>query len=310
MVSTQPTTSVVIPTFRRPLLLERCLESVLRQTRQPDEVKVVASDPHERQAVVEIVRQVGLPQADVISGSHGLLGGQARNLGWKSCTSEVVMFVDDDDYWDDEKIFRHLSRHQETSAEVVYSGVTYVFDSSGKSFPRHAKPLGTNVKAALTSDGFCPPTTSCVSVRRAALESVSGFDDSLQSYQDWDLWYRLADTCKFESIPDPLTYFVQHRGDRVSMQTERRLAAAKQLLHKYGHSTELVNFLDRELLRTIERALVFAAQEGDAECFSRYYSEIQSRRLGVANWRTYWILLKMLAYVSDDGLKRILGRRR
>ncbi len=305
MTGLTPNTCVVIPTFRRPLLLERCLRSVYEQTQQADEVKVVASDPGEREAIERIIERIGL-QADVICGGRVLLGGEARNLGWRSSRSEIIMFVDDDDYWDRQKIAQHVRKHIESSAEVVYSGVTYTFSSTERNFVRLARPVPSDMKAALLWDGFCPPTTSCVSVARSALERVSGFDEGLKSYQDWDLWYRLAETCQFAFIRDPLTYFVQHSGERVSMQSGNRIQAAKQLLAKYGSSQELLDFLSRELVRTLERALVFSAKDGDITSFEILWSEMKARNLKALHWRTYWILFKMIFYISNSVLMRPL----
>ncbi|MET4447038.1 glycosyltransferase involved in cell wall biosynthesis [Bradyrhizobium sp. GM2.2] len=302
MVTAKLRACVVVPTFRRPLLLKRCLESILTQTAEANEIKIVASDPDEKETIESIVEEVGLSRAEVVCAGRKLLGGEARNLGWKLCESEIVMFVDDDDYWDQHKIALHLSKHQETTADVVYSGVTYTFHSPQESFIQKAIPAPSDVKSALTGDGFCPPTTSCVSVCRSALEHVSGFDDRLLSYQDWDLWYRLADTCKFASIAEPLTYFVQHSGERVSMQSDKRSAAATQLLEKHGRSKPMLDFLSREYVRTVERSLVFAARNGDFRCIANYWSEARSGSLSFINWRTYWILLKMVVYLPNRQL--------
>jgi glycosyltransferase involved in cell wall biosynthesis len=270
----------------------------------------VASDPAEKETIERIAGRLGLTQADVIASTRLLLGGEARNLGWRACRSDIVMFLDDDDYWDSEKIAKHLRKHIETAAEVVYSGVVYTFDSSEQDFLRLAKPPASDMRTALLCDGFCPPTTSCVSVARFALEGASGFDETLKSYQDWDLWYRLAETCKFVSISEPLVYFVQHRGERVSMQGSNRIHAAKQLLEKYGRSQQLLEFLNRELVRTLERALVFSAREGDATSFPKLWSEVRAGNLKMMHWRTYWISLKMVLYLSTYIFARALKAAR
>ncbi|MCK1740405.1 glycosyltransferase family 2 protein [Bradyrhizobium sp. 139] len=301
-----PTACVVVPTFRRPVLLERCLRSLHEQTQQADEIKIVASDPAEKDSIKKMVSRVGLPEVEVISGAHLLLGGEARNLGWRSGRSDIVMFVDDDDYWDNGKIAKHVRKHVESGAQVVYSGVTYTFSSTEQNFVRLAKQPALDMKTALLQDGYCPPTTSCVSVVRYALESVSGFDEVLKSYQDWDLWYRLADSYKFASIPEPLIYFVQHSGERVSMQSDNRIQAGNQLLAKYGRTQELLDFLGRELIRTIERALVFSAKDGDMTSFGTLRSEVRAQNLKALHWRTSWILLKMIVYFSRYGLPRAL----
>lgn len=297
------TVCVVVPTFRRLSLLRRCLKSIKQQTRQPNEVRVVAADPEERGLVEKALCEIGLRQAIVVCQTHTLLGGEARNLGWRSSESEIIMFIDDDDYWHPEKVAKHVDRHMESLAEVVYSGVVYTFSSPEQDFVRLPKAPVTSMKRALLLDGFCPATTSCVSVRRSSLEIASGFDEALRSYQDWDLWYRLADFCEFALIPEALTYFVQHSGERVSMTTQFRILAAKQLLEKFGRTQDLSDFFSRELIRTIERALVFSARGGDYRSIENVLWEIKKGNLKLLSWRTYWIGIKVVVYSFNHLLR-------
>ena len=88
------TVSVVIATRNRAEWLRETLDSVTRQTRQPDEVVVVdnASTDHTREVVVSFadrlnVRYVHEPRRGI---------PHARNAAVRSATGDIVAFIDDD----------------------------------------------------------------------------------------------------------------------------------------------------------------------------------------------------------------------
>jgi GT2 family glycosyltransferase len=53
-------------------------------------------------------------------------------------------------------------------------------------------------------------------VSRVALAAVGGFDETLPSCQDWDLWIRLREYGEIAVVPDPLMVFEQTQSDRIS----------------------------------------------------------------------------------------------
>lgn len=90
------TISVLIPTYKRSQGLERCLEGIANQTRQPDEVIVVyrqgsdvkAEDMVSRfQPRIPNLRGVGVTQQGVVS---------AMRAGVDNCTMDVMAITDDD----------------------------------------------------------------------------------------------------------------------------------------------------------------------------------------------------------------------
>jgi len=82
---------VVIPTFRRQERLERLIDTLLAGTVVPDEIVVVDNDP-----AGSVVAE-GIPSGvQVVTGGFGINVTAARNLGWRSTTTEIVIFVDDD----------------------------------------------------------------------------------------------------------------------------------------------------------------------------------------------------------------------
>lgn len=298
--------TAVVPTFRRPDRLRVAIASVLRQNRPVDELIVVAADPAERDVIAQMLNELGGgDRCRVISGESCLLGGVARNLGWRQASSDVVLFLDDDDYWSEDKVADHMAAHEASAADVVYSGVWYVFGDQRNLLERQARPVEHDMLAGMTIDGFCPPTTSCVSVTRDALSHVGGFDERLPSYQDWELWYRLAQAKrKFTSLPQPLTYFVQHEESRVSLNGEKRLQAAELVLDKHGRTPELNAFFARERRHMVERSLVFAARRGELNSVRSFFEALRKQTFSVFEWRPYWIAVKMTGNLSRALLLR------
>lgn len=89
--SPAPGIAVVVCTHRRPLELERCLESLRRQTLPPAEIVVVDNappSPAARGAAQSAgARYVPSPQRGV---------SRSRNVGARHCASPIVAYIDDD----------------------------------------------------------------------------------------------------------------------------------------------------------------------------------------------------------------------
>ena len=116
-----PTTSVVIPTFNRERFIKECVESVMFQTTQPDEIIVV--DDGSVDNTREILETIGF--SDAVNGETRLRYifqnnkgvSSARNAGIKASRSEYIALLDSDDHWEKNKL--------ENLAELSYRGTKY-----------------------------------------------------------------------------------------------------------------------------------------------------------------------------------------
>ncbi len=90
-------TSVVVPTYRRPEALRRCLDALARQDTVPDEIIVVArrEDKVSRQCISERKGEpIHLVPVDVPAGRPGFVA--ALNAGIDASRGEIVCLTDDD----------------------------------------------------------------------------------------------------------------------------------------------------------------------------------------------------------------------
>jgi GT2 family glycosyltransferase len=85
--------SVMVPSYRRPELLRRCLEGLAQQTRQADEVLVVRRESD--LATAAVVREAPLAVREVlVTGTGGIL--EALHAGCAAAAGDIVVFTDDD----------------------------------------------------------------------------------------------------------------------------------------------------------------------------------------------------------------------
>src|SRR5919204_417942 len=94
--------SVVVPTFRRPESLSRCLAALCAQAFDPTAYEVIVADDaasDEARRVVtcwaERAAARGLALRYVpVTGAHG--PAAARNAGWRAARGQIIAFTDDD----------------------------------------------------------------------------------------------------------------------------------------------------------------------------------------------------------------------
>ncbi|MEO6912622.1 MAG: glycosyltransferase family A protein [Candidatus Baltobacteraceae bacterium] len=175
--------SVVIATKDRAGYLDRALESLGKQIGAPPfEVIVVdngSTDPTPQ--IVDHARE-SLPYEISYIFEERPNRGAARNRGISAAAGEVVLFVDDDIWAPPAFLAAHHAAH--TGRDLVVSGPIL----NVPSYRQRPKPTVAQYSRAF----FC---TCNVSVRRAALERVGGFDEQFHLYgwEDTELGVRLRD---------------------------------------------------------------------------------------------------------------------
>lgn len=193
-VSRKNSISVVIPTRNRSSLLRRAIQSCLDQGPYCGEVVIV--DDHSTDNTFDVVLDFRDSRVRYLkSESEG--APAARNHGVRACTSELIKFLDDDDYFLRDSFraqveyFEQLSDHSRDRT-VVY-GDWATAESELDSTPQFClaptkRRKETEVCLLLRSDIL----TSSPLHQRKLLLSIGGFDESLRRGQEHDLHLRLA----------------------------------------------------------------------------------------------------------------------
>lgn len=90
--------SIVIPTYRRPVLLERCLRALRKQDYDPAAYEIIVVDDAGDAATRRVVERYmhGLPPVRYLQAVDRHGPAAARNLGWRAAHGGIIAFTDDD----------------------------------------------------------------------------------------------------------------------------------------------------------------------------------------------------------------------
>ena len=190
-----PAVSVIVPTYLRPTLVARAVNSALQQSFADLEVIVVVDGRDEESQAV--LAQLDDPRVRIVVPERNLGNAGARNFGIAAAAGDWIALLDDDDIWFPEKLERQLRRAAKVDArfpvlscrfEAVSAHARYVWP---KRFPRPGQPIseylftrtGPSVQGAVQTSTFVAP--------RALFEAVR-FDEHLNRYVDLDWLLRAA----------------------------------------------------------------------------------------------------------------------
>jgi glycosyltransferase involved in cell wall biosynthesis len=178
-----PRVSVVIPTYRRPDLLAKCLERLLAQQFPADEFEIIVADDGpdaSTRQLVESLQQSNRPRITYVpvTATQGPAG--ARNAGWRMAAAEIIAFTDDDCLPDPHWLAAGVQALENADAAT---GKTIV------PLPERPTDFERNVGGLATAEFI---TANCF-VRREALAAVGGFDErfTLAWREDSDLQFAL-----------------------------------------------------------------------------------------------------------------------
>ncbi len=118
--------SVIVSTYTKDRHSDvlRCVESLFNQTEKPDEV-ILVLDPVD--ALIEFYREI-IPSKVKIVASSGFGLSNARNTGIENARGDVIAFIDDDAWADEQWLERTVENYEDDIVYGVGGKIVPVFD--------------------------------------------------------------------------------------------------------------------------------------------------------------------------------------
>jgi len=117
--------SIIIPAFNVEKYIEKCINSILKQTLKDFEIIII--DDNSSDNTVNIVEQYNDKRINLIKNKKRKFAGGARNRGIKTAKGKYVVLLDSDDCFYDENVLEKLKEAiRDEDVDVVYTGVKII----------------------------------------------------------------------------------------------------------------------------------------------------------------------------------------
>lgn len=268
----EPLVSVVIPTYRRPLLVTRAVQSALAQTLNQIEVILVIDGPD--QATREALTAIDDPRLRVIELPNNQGSCSARNTGVAAAQAKWVAFLDDDDEWMPQKLARQLEVVSSSQSPLPIATCYLVvrWPKGEEIWPRRppaeSEPLSEYLFVRNTLfQGEALIQTSTILTAKELLEKVP-YRSSMQKHDDWDWLLRAISQegvgIEFVSEPLSIWYLGENRPSLSStydwQSSFNWIQAARDLVTPRAYSSFIL-------------------------------AEVSARAAQTHDWKAFWLLL-------------------
>ncbi len=225
----QPLVSVVIPTYNRIDLLTRAVDSVQNQT-YPN-IEIIVVDDGSQKDPADVLN--GYKNLHFFRNPKNLGASYSRNLGLSKANGIFINFLDDDDILFPEKIEKQVKVFLAASEPSLGIVTCHSKDErSGRPKIKYNRVKGDIYRALL--DRYIVSGTETLLMKTAAVKSVGGFDEQLQSSQEYDLLIRLCKDHTIDFVDEVLTR--EFRSvDQISTNFDKKIQGARHLYSKHDH---------------------------------------------------------------------------
>jgi GT2 family glycosyltransferase len=178
--------SVVVPTYRRPETLNRCLSALVAQDFGVCDYEIIVADDamsEETKRHVEEWSALEHPSVRYVPVTRARGPAAARNAGWRAAAGEIIAFTDDDCVPDLRWLSTGFAAFDPKTVAVAGRVIVPVPDTP-TDYERDA--AGLERGEFVTANCFC---------RRDALERIGGFDERFRAAwrEDSDLQFALLE---------------------------------------------------------------------------------------------------------------------
>lgn len=246
----RPVVSVIVPTRDRLARLPGAIASIEGVAR----IEIVVLDDDSEDGSREWLARAAQadPRLRVLVGP-GAGPAKARNMAIGAARGRLLAFLDAEDLWHDGKLAAQVALHA-ANPELAFSFTDYrdvgpdgPVDGSGLvAWPWfHGRYAARNDAFQLDDDAlaqiFAEPVvrTSTVVARADMVRQLGGFDPSLPTTEDWDLWLRLAARGKVACLPRVLADHLLPPAPDQGLR--RRVIGMQMIAARHGAAAERLN---------------------------------------------------------------------
>ena len=226
----RPTVSVVMPNYNGARFVEQAIDSVLNQTYQDFELIIVDDCSHDNSLQLIKAKRESDSRIQLIALKQNAGVANARNVGIKRAQGEYIALLDNDDFWERDKLERQILL-AEKGADIVYCSYDFVDEKNRVIGRPFIVPQSTNFNKMLASNVISCST--CFA--KSTLMKGHLFDPNFY-HEDYVLWMELL-RIPVKALGD--TKILMHYRQVTDSRSHKKGNAAKERWKIYRKALHL-----------------------------------------------------------------------
>lgn len=301
----QPLVTAVIPTYNCGRFAIEAVESACAQTYP--RMEVVLIDDGSTDDTAERLRPYSGRVRYIRQENRGL--SAARNAGIAAAQGEWIALLDSDDVWHPDKTRVQMAAALEHDCALV--GSPPVEGVLPESLPGSPAAFSLSVRDYLLSTPIGP---SGAILSRSALDKVGGFDETLRSVEDRDMWLRIAASFSTIGVDSPCWWYRVH-PNQMNRVAHRMHDNYRRVLKKFFVGHPQYGSLQRRAYSRLYADIAWSyfaeGRRGAAAKYMILAALLEPRVDVVGKTRTRWFRTKqLLRFALGDKAYRALVNRR
>jgi glycosyltransferase involved in cell wall biosynthesis len=203
--------SVIIPFYKNKRWLIEAIESVKVQSFK--EFEIIVINDGSKEDILDLHQKYSWITFLTIDNSGP---GRARNYGISHASGEYIAFLDSDDLWCSNKLFKQFLFMEENNLDWSHSNYIKFNENND-----HLKKVNCNMEGKIIPKMFitCPIATPCVMIRHSILKKNLNlrFSENIRVGEDSYFWFKMAELYPLGFIDEYLTK-VRIRGKNAALQ--------------------------------------------------------------------------------------------
>ncbi len=242
-----PLVSVVITTKNRLQLLQRAISSVENQTYKNIELVIVNDASND--GTMEFLDNLKSINTRIVHNPTSLGPAGAKNVGIQLAKGDYLTGLDDDDYFAKNRIEDFIN-HIDGKTSFLFTN--YIFFDGTNKHKQINKKKTINFETLIKQNYV----GNQVFILTEKIKNLNGFDETLEAWEDYDLWIRLVKKYGAAKCINNHSYFINQSNSHNRVTNTKQIAVAcKQLVHKHQLTKKQTIYQELNLASDTKRKL-------------------------------------------------------